>query len=251
VSRRIVAVLTLVSLLHAAKPALHAQDRDAVFVHGGAANAESWSAASQRLSADLQISRHVAELAWRNQIGTQAAQLQGQFGWVPNSAIAVGHSNGGVVSREWSRIHPLSGIATIGTPHWGMPLWTHALDIVNFNWLGFDLMYSVYDAFNADYDEWWWVLAATEGWISFTYEVASWSLFHFAGTIGFTGGVPMIPQMAPGSLYLTSDLNGMANLARESAQIPNRVGIVNIADRYWEGGSSVPPARTAGGGRSP
>jgi pimeloyl-ACP methyl ester carboxylesterase len=235
-SRRLVAKLTIVSLLLSAVPALRAQEQDAVFVHGGATNGSSWSAAAQRLAADLQIRQHIAELTWQNQIGTQAAQLQGQFGSLPASTIAVGHSNGGVVSREWSRIHPVSGIATIGTPHSGMPLWTHALDIVNFNWRGFDLMYSVYEAFNIDYDEWWWVLAAAEGWIAFTYDVASQSLLHFAGTIGFTGGIPMIPQMAPGSQYLTANLNGSGNIAREASQIPSRVGIVNVADRYWEGG---------------
>ena len=222
-TRRAVGLVTILSLLAPASSPLRAQDQDAVFVHGGASNGATWAAAAQRLAADLQIRQHIAELTWQNQMQSQAAQLQGQFGGLPASTIAVGHSNGGVASREWSRIHPLSGIATIGTPHWGMPVWTHALDFVNFNMLGFDLMYGVYDAFNVDYDEWWWVLAAAEGWIAFTYDVARWSIVHFAGTVGFTGGMPMIPQMAPGSLYLTGDLNGQGNLGREASQIPNRI----------------------------
>jgi pimeloyl-ACP methyl ester carboxylesterase len=110
-----------------------AQDRPAVFVHGFNGNANTWNPAADRLRAELAISPYVPNLPWAEPFGTQAGRLQSQLGTLPASTIAVGHSNGGIVSRQWSTQHSLSGVVTVGSPQRGAPLVNNVLTALGFN----------------------------------------------------------------------------------------------------------------------
>ena len=93
---------------------VRAQDRPTVFVHGLRGDPGSWQPAADRLRGALEISTYVPALPWADHFETQAGDLQRQLGSLPTNALAIGHSNGGIVSRQWSMQHPLGGIVTAG-----------------------------------------------------------------------------------------------------------------------------------------
>jgi pimeloyl-ACP methyl ester carboxylesterase len=231
-TRLLVLVLTL------AAPAA-AQDRPAVFVHGLAASGPDWAATADRLRHAVTIEPHRPSLSWRESYDQQANELQGALGWLPGPTVAIGHSNGGIVSREWSRHRPLDGIVTIGSPHRGAPL------VASFHrWIKFHsetpiLLNNVLHAFSFSTDVTW-VWTLVEEAISWASDFSIWSVFDLASVVGIETGLPVLQQIKPYSQYL-ADLNSAGNLAREASAVPNRVGIVSIAHNfYWAG-----PARAA------
>jgi hypothetical protein len=216
-----------------------AQDRHAVFVHGFNASGADWAATAERLRQMTATEPHLPSLGWRQSYEQQAAELHGAFGHLPSSAVAVAHSNGGIVAREWSRIRPLGGLATIGTPHRGVPL------VAAFHrWLGFnsrvpDMLNYALSAFSVTTDVTW-VWTLVEEAIHWTSDFSIWAVFDLAAVIGIDSGLPVLPQMKPYSSYLAA-LNEAGNIAREAGAIPNRVGIVSIANNWFLAG----PARAA------
>jgi len=211
-----------------------AQDRPVVFVHGLASSGTTWEGAAARLSAVLAIQPYRPDLVWWAPYEFQADQLQDQFGWLGPETVAVGHSNGGLVSRQWSRAHPLAGIITVGTPHGGAPL------IQNLPYFfGFvDYLQSAI----ADLQvrlfgpccTWQYVfgqaleLALNSGLITSSATVNA--------AFNILGGSPFVfTEMAPASDF-QYDINAGTNIAREQAVIPSRVGIVSIANNFWWGG---------------
>ncbi|MBM3773146.1 MAG: hypothetical protein FJW27_18045 [Acidimicrobiia bacterium] len=103
-------------------PVAAAQDRPVVFVHGINSNGGSRSGAAARLRAKLAIVADLPNLSSRALYETQASQLQQAVAHRDALLVAVGHSNGGVVSRELSRRRPVSGIVTLGAPNQGAPI---------------------------------------------------------------------------------------------------------------------------------
>ena len=93
-----------------------------VFVHGLKSSGGTWRDAADRLSSRFAIQPYRPDLSWSRPYDEQADELQRLNSNLPSSTIAVGHSNGGIVAREWSRRHSVGGIVTIGTPHIGAPL---------------------------------------------------------------------------------------------------------------------------------
>jgi pimeloyl-ACP methyl ester carboxylesterase len=212
-----------------------AQDRPVVFVHGFNSNPGTWDEASGRLRGRLAIETFAPGVTWRQSVESQANEVQNQVGWLPNSSIVIGHSLGGIVSRQWTRQHGVDGVVTIGSPHRGAPLANHIGQ-----WLGFndDLFYAVGSAFYhlgfMSYDQWWWLLPALEAILSEAGYIQDLTLRHFLITFGLHYGSPFIFSIYTGSPFL-DDLNG-GNLGREVAQIPYRVGIVNTMTDYWDSG---------------
>src|SRR4029453_5895089 len=101
---------------------IHAQDVPTVFIHGLASSGATWEGAADRLQARLSIAAYRPNLIWRSTFESQGDGLQAQLGWLPASTVAVGHSNGGLVARQWGRLHPLNGIVTPGPPNKAAPL---------------------------------------------------------------------------------------------------------------------------------
>jgi len=214
-----------------------AQDVPAVFVHGIWSSGQAWHAASARLAQRVAIAPHAPDLPSGDSYETQAHALHAQLGGLPQNKIAIGHSNGGLVSRQWSRQHPLAGVVTIGTPHRGMPLLANVLSLVEFNYSGLNLVNAAFGAFTPG-GGWWDVLLYAQAALGFAADVSWTSLGQLAAVTGYGaahGVWPVLGQMHPASGFL-ADINSAGNLGRESADTPRRAGIAVVADNwYWAG----------------
>src|SRR5688572_4839801 len=78
-------------------------DQPVVFLHGFASSGDAWRETANRLAADLAITAHAPTVDWKNQYQSQAHEVQAQTSSVGDLPIAIGHSNGGIVARQWSR----------------------------------------------------------------------------------------------------------------------------------------------------
>jgi pimeloyl-ACP methyl ester carboxylesterase len=234
---RVAFSLCLVLVSSAVASTAEGQARPTVFIHGFAAEASDWSATADRLKARVSIAPHLPKLSWREKFETQGKQLQTQLGSLPTNTIAVGHSNGGVVAREWARLRQLGGIVTIGTPHRGAPILANLPGWAAFTGSTRGLVDAAFTAFSASPD-WTYVLAVAKAALLITADYSLWSLTNLVSVLGVTSVTPVMPQMMPGSTYLTS-LNGSTNLTREASRAPRRVGIVSIASNFYLAG----PAR--------
>lgn len=237
-------VLLILALPSAARP----QDRDVVFVHGLNTHADSWEGAAARLAQRAAIRPHVPDPDWKATFQDQANLLQQELGSLPATTIAIGHSNGGIVSRQWNRVHPLGGIITIGTPHQGVPLLNNLDRYNGFDFAVYQAMTDVADAFgNLRFANWGWVLAAIGRSFSLGFVLSTKGYYTAAVNLGIAAYAPVISQMRVRSSFLcpsecgSSDINSAANLAREQAELSSRVGIVSVAHNFFWGG----PLRTA------
>lgn len=232
------AVALLLAQLTGLAPAAPAgaQDVPVVFIHGIFANGETWRATSQRLASVVQIRPLVAELPSTTVLETQTATLDGQMRALPANTIAVGHSQGGLIARQWSRSRPLRGILTLGTPHGGSQLVGRGLDVMHFNYMVYNLA-GLAGAYGAG-TEFAWIAANIAAHLAQT-QLLSWSVAaSITSSIAVGAVVPVAPQLAPGSVFLSS-LNTGSNLARESNAVPKRVGLVYTARDYWRAGAAV------------
>ena len=204
-------------------------------MHGFGAEGSDWQATANRLGQELTITPRIPTLPWREEFPSQANEMTAQLWQMPGALdlppILVGHSNGGIVSREWSQTHPVSAIVTLGTPHTGVPLVYHAPELVGY-FLSFLATLERWPGFAVPW-ELEWVVQAVGVFTQFFHAIAADTIREFAGTFlfGFAGG-SVTQQMLPNSPYLRNDLNDVANLNRETAEIPTKVGIVNVARNY-------------------
>lgn len=91
-----------------------------MMVHGFASNGGTWSALNAALLG-TKFTPYATDLPWQQPVTTQASALStfmGNNGLGQNTYL-VGHSMGGLTSRQASRIRLVSGVITIGTPHNG------------------------------------------------------------------------------------------------------------------------------------
>jgi pimeloyl-ACP methyl ester carboxylesterase len=230
--------IVLASAVIVALPAYAgAQDVAAVFVHGLAADQRTWQATAARLQQQLAIRPYVPGLSWREVIETQASQLQNQFAGLPASTIAIGHSNGGLVAREWSRQHPLRALLTVGTPNKGAPAVDHLHDMVLFNQNLYNVIGLAGGALSIDPSTWNFVYLFVRGAMIFSQQFAVDTVRGAVG-LGLQYGIPVLGQMSTGS-YLIGQLNSPTNIVREQSTIAGRVGLIYVANNYWLAG----PAR--------
>lgn len=217
-------------------PAAHAQDAPVVFVHGIASSGATWVAAAQRLGTVMRIAPHVADVPSFARLETQVATLDQQMSGLPGNTIAVGHSQGGLIAREWSRSRPVKGILTLGTPHGGSQLAARGLDLIHFNSLIYDVA-GLVGTFGAGGDVAW-IASALAGHLAHV-QLLSWSTAaSLASSVAVASLAPVAPQLVPGSAFLSS-LNSPGNLARESVAVSKRAGLVYIANDYWRAGVAV------------
>lgn len=234
-TRRYLALAAAVALAGVLAGALvHAQDRPVVFVHGLNSSGATWETTANRLRDVLAIAPERPSLSGSS-YEDQAADLQRQLWWTAGDTVAVGHSNGGLVSRHWSALHGLGAIVTMSTPHRGAPIFAHVADWINFNLTGFDIIGGIGASFGASYDDSWWIYAAIQGALSFATQGAQDAILQLAAAIGFQQGMPIFPEMVPGSPYLTT-INSTANLQREASVVATRVGLVDVAENFYRGG---------------
>jgi pimeloyl-ACP methyl ester carboxylesterase len=207
-----------------------AQARPTVFIHGFGAEAADWAATADRLKARVAIAPHLPKVSWREKFETQGKQVESQLSSLATNSIAVGHSNGGVVAREWSRLRQLGGIVTIGTPHKGVPLLANLPGWAAFTGTTRGMVGQVFSAFR-DSSDWTAILAIVESALLVASDYSVWSLTNLISVLGVTAVTPVMPQMTPNSSYLTT-LNGSSNLTTEASRAPQRVGIVSVASNF-------------------
>jgi len=237
----VIRLITLVSAFALHASAAAAQDVPTVFIHGLKGDAGSWRNTADRLAQQVRITAQVPTLDWRDWYENQARSLQSGFAGLPTSTIAVGHSNGGIVAREWSKWRPLRSIVTLGTPHEGALLAERALSVISLNQQLFgsvNFLVSVLGGAPNEFTWMWPFLAAQVGGVS---GIASSSVVELVATLGVATGVPVLGQMAPGSAFL-SQLNSPPNLTREANAVAQRVGLVFVARDYWRAGIAVATA---------
>ena len=235
--RRIIQHVGAVVALAALTVPVVAQERPVVFLHGVRSGPETWEEAANRLRERAMIQPHRTSTSWWNSMESQADEVQSQVGHLPDSTIAVGHSAGGIVAREWTRRHGVGGLMTIGSPNLGAPIANHIHEWVGYN---SDLLWVLGNVFSrfADlpYDQWWWVMSAIEGALNWGSFVSRAAIIHFAVTLAMDWGSPFVHQLYVGSPYLDGVLNTGGNLAREASQIPARIAIVNTMSEFWKAG---------------
>ena len=179
-----------------------AQDRPAVFVHGLNGSPGTWRPAADRLASVLNISPYVPAVPWADHFETQAGSLQAQLGMLPANSIAIGHSNGGIVSRAWSAQHPLSGVLTVGSPQQGAPIVNKALTALNFHEQLYGAASAAFGAFGMQPNQWWSFYAYVELALALTQQW-SWRAYSQILGLGLLAGHPVIPQMAVGSPFMS------------------------------------------------
>jgi len=234
-SGRLAAVVGLVLAGLLVPGAAGAQDRAVAFLHGLQSSPETWEGAAARLGAALRLTPSLPHMSSRAPYEQQAAEAQQQLHYLPAETVAVGHSNGGVVAREWSKSRSLAGIVTLGTPNSGAPLVENLLHYAAFNSHLMSSIVGVYNGFAAGCCDYTFLLSAYHVYWSLTHDFSYYSLRDVATMLGIAAGAPVAPQMTPSSPYLAA-LNSPSNLARESQSVPLRVGLVSIAHNFYWGG---------------
>lgn len=235
--RRIVsiAVLTTICGLACARGAF-AQDVPVLFIHGIFANGDPWRATSARLATTLRITPYVVDLPSTDTLDSQTARLNAMVAGLPAQTIAVGHSQGGLIARQSFRSRPYRGILTLGTPHAGTPLAQNGLDVIKHHSVAYNLA-GLIGSFGSG-QEFSWVVAAVYAYLRDTQVLTSNVVGRLVSTAAVVNYVPVAPQLAPRSAFL-SDLNGPVNLSREDVAGIRRASLVYTADQYFRGGVGV------------
>jgi pimeloyl-ACP methyl ester carboxylesterase len=236
--RRLVLGIAVVSAFAAHAGVVAAQDVPTVFIHGLASSADAWRDTASRLEQQLRITAYAANLDWRDWYENQGRALQSSGAGLPVSTIAVGHSNGGIVAREWSKWRPLRSIVTLGTPHEGALLATRALHVLSVNQQLFGSVNFLISILGGAPNEFTWMWPFLAGHLGGVAALSSSSVVELAATLGVATGVPVLGQMAPDSAYL-HQLNSPPNRAREANTVAQRVGLVFVAREYWKAGIAV------------
>ena len=216
-------------------PVAQAQDRPVVFIHGLGSSEQTWQSAADALQQQLALEAYRPNVSWSETFQVQAAQVQASLGGLNASPIAVGHSNGGLVSRQWSKAKYLDGLVTLGTPNHGAPLVDNIFHFTQFSFEVYGRLMDIFDAFGECAgvlecaNEWSWVLQANDldKWLASLVNFIIVNPWDVASTLGFMNGYSVLPEMAVQSPFI-QDLN--ANFVSE--QTGTRVGIVSVA-RHW------------------
>jgi len=200
-----------------------------VLQHGFNSDAGTWSSASSYFQQQLYVQPFSWTTGWGSHLNTQADALRSHMtsGQLPDSALIVGHSNGGLVARDASYYQPFRAIVTVGTLHTGAPLAQSVRDgsVTNYGWFMYNLAATAYNDYDfPDCCEDWWdnELYAARAAAS---DEAGLGLFIVSAAVYFTNsGSDALEDMSPNSAFL-AELNGSTRMSHEAQTVPYRVGI--------------------------
>ena len=230
-----VVLVAIASLLTAPRPAL-AQDPPLVLVPGVRSNGTTWNDAQSRFNRQLTVTVYNPSLMnWRALFPDQATQLQQKLPGIAGMPVVVGHSNGGIVAREWSKIRPVKGLLTLSSPNQGAPIANNAFAWGMYNANIVTGLLNVQASFSDPNEGSFWILSVIQGALAFAADTASTGVAALAAT-GFDLASPVFSQDKVGSSYMQS-LDSPGNLAREAAAIPSRVSIATYVPDYNLGGA--------------
>lgn len=109
------------------------QDAPVGLVHGFASDGRTWEVAGPYLQQRFLVRPITPDLPWRFRFEQQAESLNQAL--PDGTHLVFGHSNGGIVSRQFARQHPRVGmLGTIGSPHRGAPIANNVLKGVVVRW---------------------------------------------------------------------------------------------------------------------
>ena len=218
-------VLPLTAILIAGPVA--AQRQPLVMTHGIRSNASTWDITAFDLGVAFPLSIRRFDTQWTTPYAAQANELlQTSFAGQPDSTLAVGHSNGGLVLRQAALFNaPLRGIATVGSPNFGTP----AADAIRKNYMhdivspilihGQAISYGLSPPDPADANEQWY----------YDYVVASGS--NMASLIGsiltfmdFDPSYSIWNSMYPTSPFM-QEVNSSSSIALQAQRAPIRASI--------------------------
>lgn len=243
--RALLAVVLVCTVATGAK----AQDIPTVFAHGVKSTGDTWDFLAGNLSSYLRITPVATTTPWTKTETTQASSLIQSLNANPNTGPGtllpfVAHSNGGLVSRQFSTTDPrLRNLATVATPHAGVRLANNFINgelLGYFGHLGSALGQPV--IYYAQNDPAWpdWMVTAIDRWDGWWNPITS-SLGQANGMLcdvlgmcytvedGILMVAPVLRDVAEGSARLGA-LNSSSNLNREASAIANRVYLYTIIE---------------------
>jgi pimeloyl-ACP methyl ester carboxylesterase len=226
--------VALGAAIAAARPAI-AQDPPLVLVHGFKSDGTTWVEAETRFNRQLAVTVYNPTVNWQVLFPEQAALLQGKLPGIEGVPVVVGHSNGGVVAREWSKTRSMRGLLTLSSPNQGAPIANNAIAWGMYNASIVAGLLNVQASFANPNEGSFWILSVIQGALAFAADTVSTSVAALAAT-GFDIYSPVFSQDKVGSAYMQS-LNSLDNRAREAAAIPNRVSIATYVPDYNLGGA--------------
>jgi pimeloyl-ACP methyl ester carboxylesterase len=216
-----------------------AQLQPLVMTHGIRSDASTWDNTAFQLGLAFPVSVRRYTTAWKTSYAAQANQLLGSvFVGVPDTTLAVGHSNGGLVLRQAAVSNaPLRGIATIGSPNFGAP----AADAIRKNYMpdiiapilitGQSISYVLSPPDPADPDEQWYydyVVATGSNMVDLIEAILN--LAEFDPSFGIWN------SMYPTSPFM-QEINSSASLATQAQRAPIRASIRtylnNPDEAFW------------------
>ncbi|MEX1186565.1 MAG: hypothetical protein WEA80_08235, partial [Gemmatimonadaceae bacterium] len=237
------------SMLAGAFAPAQSQDVPAHFVHGIRSSGSTWKSAADRLAQEFAIAQTYPDLPQERPFSEQAARLDAVAGGA-SGVIAVGHSNGGQVSRVWNLNYGRNNrIATVGSPHRGVTLATNILDGTAFSRpaamaLNITQTVGYYVDLEARLHGWWSLPISNKG-LSALRNMYNF-FFNFYAIVAQPGlgflerqfamsTYPVLFDMDPTSSYwYNGGLNSKTNMSREAQSMTARVGVV-VRYGYPEG----------------
>jgi len=228
------AVVTLAAAIVAARPAM-AQDPPLVLLHGFKSDGTAWVDAETRFNRQLAVTVYNPSIGWKGLFPEQAALVQGKLPGIAGMPVVVGHSNGGIVAREWSKTKPMKGLLTLSSPNQGAPIANNAIAWGMYNASIVSGLMNVQASFSNPNEGSYWILSVIQGALAFAADTVGTGVAALAAT-GFDIAAPVFSQDKVGSPYMQS-LNSGGNLAREAAAITNRVSIATYVPDYNLGGA--------------
>jgi pimeloyl-ACP methyl ester carboxylesterase len=211
---------------------LAGQRQPIVLQHGFQADGQSWDNTPSRLNV-FHATPYLPTTGWSYRLGAQAVFLNNFFNNnnLPDTTIIVGHSNGGLISRNLGSMRRLNGLITIGTPHDGAEFANAIRDGTVEGWSTYVHNSAAY--VEDIYDD----LPATDA-DQFQYESANWAAFvqmtiatamkAEAIRMRILDGSPVfvLQDMAPNSPFLDS-LNFGASKIVQDMNIRRRLAITS------------------------
>jgi hypothetical protein len=206
-----------------------------VMVHGFISSGETWTTAAARLHSEFNVTTTQPNLVWGDGFVSQTSVLRSGLSGFPDTTVFVGHSNGGLISREAHRQgQGAKAIVTIGTLHQGAPLAGHVDYIPAWGGFVFAMNFSpvyYYLWYMGDYNWISWIAGSQAAVMAATGAF----MVGYSGMVLDHAGSGALPDMTPGSNFLDGRVNTAASLANEAATLPVRVGIQSYTDNPYFG----------------
>lgn len=245
------AVAFAICALAALASAAAAQRQPVMLVHGFNSDGASWQYVATRLEAEFPVVTASPDLPGDQPFAEQTDKLrQALLGrQYPDTTILIGHSNGGLVSRNlYATGRPLRGVMTVGTLHRGAKLADHVHDGTISAWgtgiaASAILPWRYYEMLPFGMDDWYANYLGYNA-VGVTVAIGAALPVVVAG-VGATGN-PVLDDMKPGSSFLTTGgtrhgyagLNNDANLARERSLLRVSIEGRTLEPEYgifWQG----------------